>query len=119
MSLSASLLLAMEVQDKISKKYTGCKATFSNVMAKEIITGLKNRTYDLALGPDISEKDSSIVFDLIVEDYMLLAVPKKYKMLQKAEKREGEKYPWMDISMMPDEFIIQDNSCYVRDRSDI
>ena len=49
MSLSASLLLAMEVQDKISKKYTGCKATFSNVMAKEIITGLKNRTYDLAL----------------------------------------------------------------------
>ena len=54
------------------------------------------------------------VFDFIVEDYMLLAVPKKYMMLQKAEKREGEKYPWMDISMMPNEFIIQDNSCYVR-----
>lgn len=118
MSLSASLLLAMEVQDKISKKYTGCKATFSNVMAKEIITGLKNRTYDLALGPDISEKDSSIVFDLIVEDYMLLAVPKKYKMLQKAEKREGEKYLWMDISRMPDEFIIQDESCHVRQEID-
>ena len=60
-------------------------------MAKEIITGLKNRTYDLALGPDISEKDSSIVFDLIVEDYMLLAVPKKYKMLQKAEKKRRRK----------------------------
>ena len=80
-------------------------------MAKEILPGLKNRTYDLAIGPDLSEKDSSIVFDFIVEDYMLLAVPKKYMMLQKAEKREGEKYPWMDISMMPDEFIIQDNSC--------
>ena len=114
MSLNASLLLAMEVQEKISKKYIGCKVTFSNVMAKEILTGLKNRTYDLAIGPDLSEKDSSIVFDFIVEDYMLLAVPKKYMMLQKAEKREGEKYPWMDISMMPNEFIIQDNSCYVR-----
>lgn len=68
----------------------------------------------MAIGPDLSEKDSSIVFDFIVEDYMLLAVPKKYMMLQKAEKREGEKYPWMDISMMPNEFIIQDNSCYVR-----
>lgn len=118
MSLSASLLLAMEVQEKISKKYIGCKATFSNVMAKEILPGLKNRTYDLAIGPDLSEKDSSIVFDLIVEDYMLLAVPKKYMMLQKAEKREGEKYPWMDISMMPNEFIIQDNSCYVRQEID-
>lgn len=114
MSLNASLLLAMEVQEKISKKYIGCKVTFSNVMAKEILTGLKNRTYDLAIGPDLSEKDSSIVFDFIVEDYMLLAVPKKYMMLQKAEKREGEKYPWMDISMMPNEFIIQDNSCYIR-----
>ena len=31
----------------------------------------------LAIGPDMSEKDSSIVFDLIVEDYMLLAVPKE------------------------------------------
>ena len=87
-------------------------------MAKEILPGLKNRTYDLAIGPDLSEKDSSIVFDLIVEDYMLLAVPKKYMMLQKAEKREGEKYPWMDISMMPNEFIIQDNSCYVRQEID-
>ena len=68
MSLNASLLLAMEVQEKISKKYIGCKVTFSNVMAKEILTGLKNRTYDLAIGPDLSEKDSSIVFDFIVED---------------------------------------------------
>lgn len=118
MSLSASLLLVMEVQEKISKKYIGCKASFSNVMAKEILPGLKNRTYDLAIGPDLSEKDSSIVFDFIVEDYMLLAVPKKYMMLQKAEKREGEKYPWMDISMMPNEFIIQDNSCYVRQEID-
>ena len=92
MSLSASLLLAMEVQEKISKKYIGCKASFSNVMAKEILPGLKNRTYDLAIGPDLSEKDSSIVFDFIVEDYMLLAVPKKY--------------------------MIQDNSCYVRQEID-
>ena len=68
MSLSASLLLVMEVQEKISKKYIGCKASFSNVMAKEILPGLKNRTYDLAIGPDLSEKDSSIVFDFIVED---------------------------------------------------
>lgn len=56
-------------------------------MAKEIITGLKNRTYDLALGPDISEKDSSIVFDLIVEDYMLLAVPKSIRCFRKQKKR--------------------------------
>lgn len=56
MSLNASLLLAMEVQEKISKKYIGCKVTFSNVMAKEILTGLKNRTYDLAIGPDLSER---------------------------------------------------------------
>ncbi len=42
----------------------------------------------MAIGPDLSEKDSSIVFDLIVEDYMLLAVPKKYMMLQKAEKEK-------------------------------
>lgn len=49
---------------------------------------------------------------------MLLAVPKKYKMLQKAEKREGEKYLWMDISRMLDEFIIQDESCHVRQEID-
>ena len=36
----------------------------------------------------MSEKDSSIVFDLIVEDYMLLAVPKEvYDASESRKKR--------------------------------
>lgn len=115
MALNASTLSTMEIQKKMKERYPECSFKYSNVMTKDIIGGLKSNSCNFAVGPQPEEIDGDTVYEILKEEYLVLAVPDIWNLEGIAEKRKELPYPWINLSKLPDiNFILQDENCRVR-----
>ena len=91
-----------------------------NIMSGDIVSGLKSYQYDLAVGPDLLAAGGDITHEKVCEEYMLLMVPDRWDLRPFSQKREGVRYPWLDLSEIPDlDFILQEKNSAIRKEIDV
>lgn len=120
MTLNTVYMSMVEMQNTFTEKYPDCKLSFANIMSGDICSGLRNHLYNFAIGPDSLACSGDISYEKICEEYMLLMVPERWNLRQFAQKREGIRYPWLDLSEIPDlDIILQEETSAMRKEIDI
>lgn len=108
-----------DMQTAFAGKYPDCRLTFANIRAENIIDGLRKHQYSFAVGPDSAAFEEDISCEKICEEYLLLMAPVCLDLRPYALKKEGCRYPWLDLSRLPElNFILQEETTAIRKQID-
>ena len=108
-----------DMQTAFAGKYPECRLTFANIRAENIIDGLRKHQYSFAVGPDSAAFEEDISCEKICEEYLLLMAPVCLDLRPYALKKEGCRYPWLDLSGLPElNLILQEETTAIRKQID-
>jgi len=108
-----------DMQTAFAGKYPDCRLTFANIRAENIIDGLRKHQYSFAVGPDSAAFEEDISCEKICEEYLLLMAPVCLDLRPYALKKEGCRYPWLDLSGLPElNLILQEETTAIRKQID-
>ena len=114
MTLNAISLSPFNVAEEVKRRYPDSNAELFNLLSKDIPEMLRNRSYDLVIGPDL-DWGPEFKLEVLYRDPYVLVVPDRYDLEAYAVFRPDLPFPFLDLRKIPRvDFILQENTTAVR-----
>ncbi len=120
MTLNTSSLSAFELNDMIASEVPGYRLQIDNVLSKDIITSLREGTYEFAICPqNIVDDQKEFVSEPIYESRWLLITPKTLDLSSESSEKGEDGTPIIPAEVIRrHEVILQEKSTNIRGEID-